>query len=270
MVARDVAALEAALRGLCGGGGERALRRAAGRLLRDIAAVGSGLRPAFMLDYAPCRPETLARAAAFALPAFAAAPPQCVVAVLADGCCLLVAAPPPPPLFVAFDLDPRSGAAPPRWATASEAAAAAEGLGAVRRALDAARRAAVDGAIPIIDLAAVEGAPCMPTANGWLLGYPAAYLVEDEVGAAAAARALSSATLVLHTAAAELRGGACTDAALLGFSVPASLAGDAAWAARRTAWRAALRARHAAAAARGAPWGPLQLEEASCLRAIAL
>ncbi len=270
-----MAALEAALCGLCGGGGERALRRAAGRLLRDIAAVGSGLRPAFMLDYAPCRPETLARAAALALPAFAAAagaaaPPPCVVAVLADGCCLLVAAPPPPPLFVAFDLDARSGAAAPRWASAAAAAAAAGGLGAVRRALDAARRAAADGAIPIVDLAAVEGAPCTPTANGWLLGYPAAYLVEDEAGAAAAARSLSSATLVLHTAAAELRGAACADAALLGFSVPASLAGDAAWAARRTAWRAALRARHAAAAARGAPWGPLRLEEASCMRAIAL
>ena len=48
----------------------------------------------------------------------------------------------------------------------------------------------------VLKLGAVAGAPLMPSMNGWLLGYPVVYLV-DEGSVDAAAEALSHAPLLL-------------------------------------------------------------------------
>ena len=73
------------------GGGSRQLRAACPRLFRDILAVLSGLRPAFMLDYGMLAPECLAAAAADLARALrlAEAAAELCVAVLGD-CCYLV------------------------------------------------------------------------------------------------------------------------------------------------------------------------------------
>jgi hypothetical protein len=73
------------------GGGSHQLRAACPRLFRDILAVLTGLRPAFMLDYGMLPPECLAAAVADLARALrlAEAAAQLCVAVLGD-CCYLV------------------------------------------------------------------------------------------------------------------------------------------------------------------------------------
>ena len=48
---------------------------------------------------------------------------------------------------------------------------------------------------PVLVLDDVQGVPCMPTLNGWLLGYPVVYWVRDYDEAGAASRALSCCVL---------------------------------------------------------------------------
>jgi hypothetical protein len=91
---------------------------------------------------------------------------------------------------------------------------------------------------------AVPGLPCMPTLNGWLLGYPVVYLVGSYEEAAAASRALSACTLsrfAVRLPCAALPGGANPgaggggggggggdgDGALLAFTAPQELHGHA-------------------------------------------
>lgn len=50
---------------------------------------------------------------------------------------------------------------------------------------------------PTLDLEGVPGLPCLPTLNGWLLGYPIVYLVEDAAQACLAGRVLSASSLDL-------------------------------------------------------------------------
>ena len=74
-----------------------------------------------------------------------------------------------------------------RRAAAEAAASAAAAAG------ESAAGAATDW--PVVDLGEVPALPCMPTLNGWLLGYPVVYIVAGREAAAAAARALSGAAL---------------------------------------------------------------------------
>ena len=55
---------------------------------------------------------------------------------------------------------------------------------------------AASSARAVLKLGAVSGAPLMPSLNGWLLGYPVVYLVDDG-NVDAAAEALSHAPLLL-------------------------------------------------------------------------
>ena len=65
------------------------------------------------------------------------------------------------------------------------------GLAPVLAAVQAASNAGA-----VLKLGAVAGAPLMPSLNGWLLGYPVVYVV-DEGSVDAAAQALSHAPLLL-------------------------------------------------------------------------
>lgn len=56
-------------------------------------------------------------------------------------------------------------------------------------------RAGAPGQWPIIDMGQIRGLPCMPTLNGWLLGYPVVYYVEGQEDATRASRMLSAARL---------------------------------------------------------------------------
>ncbi|PSC68834.1 hypothetical protein C2E20_7598 isoform X2 [Micractinium conductrix] len=167
-------------------GSSRALRAACPRLLRDVLAVLTGLRPAFMLDYALLPAERLAAAAAAVAAALHLGPAAagCCVAEL-GGCAYLVcpAALPDlqaqaggaagrqadateqtavvlaggtaqlaPLMFVAFD-GPRA-----RWATEAEAVDAAGALQAVRRGLLAAVGGSGGGATPAGAAAAAAAA----------------------------------------------------------------------------------------------------------------
>ncbi|KAL4430852.1 hypothetical protein ABPG75_006108 [Micractinium tetrahymenae] len=267
--------------------GSRQLRAACPRLFRDLLAVLSGLRPAFMLDYGQLPAEQLAAAAASLAAALQlqAAAAQCCVAVLGD-CCYVVRpqalpavgdsarsgqqqqgspAAAPPVLFLAFD-GPR-----PRWSSAAEASEAAAALQALRAGLLAAvarhqqeqdwrtagssrsNSSASAAACPPLPVVQGEDLPgwqqvVPPTASGYLLGYPAVYLCHSLEGAQAASRGLSSGSLCLHTVAATLAAPPPgvpqpLDQPLLGFSVPAELAGVPEWAACRDAWWAALEER---------------------------
>lgn len=290
----------------------RQLREACPRLFRDLLAVLSGLRPAFMIDYGALLPAHLAAAAAelaatLQLQAAAAE----LVMVLLNDCCYLVRPvllpslgsaeaeaadkaaasaqrprqqqpqqppqqqqqwlrPAPPPLmFVAFDQQQ------PRWATDAEAAEAAAQLAALQQGLLAAVAAAqqqqqqhkgAPACIPIIDPADVPGwqALAPPTASGYLLGYPALYLVRSQEGAQAASRALSTSSLCLHSVGCQLRTaeGVPVPKAqpLLAFSVPGELAAAPGWQACRTAWWSRLRQRHCAAVQAGLAWSEPELE----------
>lgn len=183
----------------------------------------------------------------------------------------------PPMLFVAFDQHR------PRWAASAEASEAAGQLAALQRglldAVHAADPAAAErqpqrqqqeapsgGGIPVVDAADVAGwqALAPPTASGYLLGYPALYLVRDLEGAQAASRGLSTGGLCLHTVACALQPGSGVPAPegqpLLAFSVPGELAVAPAWAACRDAWWALLQRQRSEAAGAGWPWGEPALE----------
>lgn len=54
-------------------------------------------------------------------------------------------------------------------------------------------------ACPLLELDDIPGLPCMPTLNGWLLGYPAVYWVQDIESALLASRCLSSSQLHLFS-----------------------------------------------------------------------
>eukprot|EP00955_Chlamydomonas_euryale_P113239 366203-Chlamydomonas_euryale.AAC.15 len=122
--------------------------------------------------------------------------------------------------------------------------------------------AAACAAAPVacVNLERLRGLPLMPTLNGWLLGYPALYLVRSVDEAQAAARALSCHELTLFRATAgSLRIGSRGShagilgergATLSGFTVPTCLLaegepGSADWGSfgRRTdAWMGRMRA----------------------------
>lgn len=163
-------------------GRSRSLRAACPRLLSDILAVLSGLRPGFLLDYGQLSPEQLAAAAAQLAAALGLAVAGLVVAVLND-CCYLVqtqllpvleggaaaagaaassgaagvpsavvsnssgvaagtALSAPPAMFVAFEQQRV------RWAAAEAAAQAAAQLEALRRGLLEAAGGQQQGAAP--------------------------------------------------------------------------------------------------------------------------
>jgi hypothetical protein len=94
------------------------------------------------------------------------------------------------------------------------------------------RRGADQPPWPVLSLKSSR-LPCMPTLNGWLLGYPVIYLVGSYQAAASASRQLSAAQLrrfSLRLACAALgplaggeAGGAAAADVLLSFTVPAEL-----------------------------------------------
>lgn len=267
----------------------RSLRRACPCLFRDVLAVLSRLRPAFLLDYGALGPADLAAAAADVAAALRLDAARLAVLVLND-CCYLVQpdalpelmaeaspgaaadAQPPAAMFIAFDQQPAPQA---RWATGAEAAAAAAQLGALRQGLLAAvgnvrqqgqqqqqqfQQPGTSSSIPVVDAQALPGwqALAPPTASGYLLGYPALYLCHDLASAQAATRCLSSSSLCLHSVACDLGGPAPRPEGqpLLAFSVPQELAAAPEWAACRAAWWARLQQRRRSAAV---PWGEPQL-----------
>jgi hypothetical protein len=86
---------------------------------------------------------------------------------------------------------------------------------------------------PVLCLDAIPGLPALPTLNGWLLEYPAVYLVHTLEEAAAASKALSSDKLQLHMLRAQLASKVCSqlrtgDAShvLCAFSVPEAMHGS--------------------------------------------
>ncbi|GBF92156.1 hypothetical protein Rsub_04503 [Raphidocelis subcapitata] len=199
-------------------GRARGLSRHRPRLAYDALAVAAGLRAVAMFDYARAAPAELAAALA---PLRRAPGFQGGLLVL-DGCCYLSdlghllqrletfcrgqgadadadaddgAAGGPALAVVEF-----GGPAPalaPEASLRALAAQLAPLLAAVERRLSPPRQAGV--AWPVIDLAAVPGLPCMPTLNGWLLGYPVVYSVGSYEEAARASGALSAAQLHLFT-----------------------------------------------------------------------
>lgn len=266
-------------------GGCRAARRIAPRLFRDTAAVLSGLRPAFMLDYAQLAPGGLAAAVgAMARALSLARPPLLCVAAAAEGCALLVrpglltrAPSPDAPALIAFEPDAMGGMVRPHWEGAEAAQAVLLQLEALRQWLEA-RAALPPASPPVVDLLDGPAAPVLPTLAGYLLGYPALYLVHDQEGAQCASRALSSAALQLHTVAATLACGAAggwpapEDGTLSGFTVPAELASGCDWEARWDAWQRSMLARvEAARQVDGWPWAQLEVHAAAqAPRAVAL
>ena len=204
-------------------------------------------------------------------------------------CCLVVAPaalPADAPLFVEFaSPSAKQGSITPAWADEQQAAALWRPLAEVRRALLAAALRAGGGAGEALPIAVLDDATCglcMPTLNGYLLGYPAVYAVHCLDGALAASRCLSSTTLRLHTASARLRGAGADlrqtgaersgdeQGVLLGFSVPSELCGGAAWRAAGERWRRHMQRQHAAATRDGWPWQALRFESTSCMRGVAL
>lgn len=201
------------------------------------------------------------------------------------------------PLLICFGEDGGGGCVRPEWVSPVEQAAAARELAEVgrrlRRATEAQRgrtspRRSTSSAaapssgpgqppladaaplLPVVDLAALACPLAMPTIAGFLLGYPALYLVRDQDGAQRAARCLSSASLQLHTATTRLQlpppGGTASrddgQAPLAAFSVPTELAGAPSWHRAWEAWGTALQRAADAARAAGFPWGPLELRAA--------
>lgn len=205
------------------------------------------------------------------------------VAVVTD-CCLVVnaaALPQAAPMFICFAPGTSGGGLAAQWASKSESSDTWQQLQRVREALLAPQSASVDAhRLPIVHLHQLPACPCMPTVNGYLLGYPAVYVVHDLEEAQAASRCLSATTLCLHTVQAQLslpsKGASVgkldsAGSSLLAFSVPAQLCGSSAWVAALQAWQQGMQARRGLAVQSGyVPWGAVRLEQTSCMRGIAL
>ena len=272
---------------------EAQMKGALPRLFRDCAAVLSGLRPGFMLDYASPQPahlSLLVAAISRALEPLLGPCAPCVAEL--EGCCYVLrpellpggerALAAAPPRLISFS-SAGGGLATTQWAAGPEAEAAhRQLLSAAAQLRDlvaaAAQRAAAAApgrpppprlpVVPLVSLSELRDAPVMPTLSGLLLGYPAVYLVHSMDSAQAAARALSSAALRMHSLDCGLAGAEQAPGAgpLLSFSVPEELlrgegAAAEAWREALRGWQAGVAARAAAARAAGVPWGTLRLEQ---------
>ncbi|KAK9832616.1 hypothetical protein WJX81_003926 [Elliptochloris bilobata] len=177
-------------------------------LLADLAALLGSLRPAVMLDYVVVPAGVVA---ALAHEVTASTGQQLLVGEWC-GCCYLLRAELVlargkaalhVPRLVSFNVADGGRSATCRWATPDETAGFCARLLPVAAAVQAASNAGV-----ILKLDAVAGAPCMPSLNGWLLGYPVVYLV-DEGNVDAAAKCLSDTPLLLVKALAPDSPGGC-------------------------------------------------------------
>jgi hypothetical protein len=172
-------------------------------------------------------------------------------------------------MFIAFD-----GSRTARWAAGDVAARGAAQLTSLRDGLLAVvgQAAQVPGgsgemrgsSIPVFQAESLAGwqqvAP--PTASGFLLGYPAAYLCRGQEDAQQASRYLSSSSLSLHAVNCQLQlppGMPALEAEqpLLAFSVPADLMAAPEWQACLTSWEAYLHVQHQLAQQQGLPWSRL-------------
>ena len=267
------------LQSLCSGNKSRRLRSASQPLFIDIIAIASGLRPAFLLDYAHISPEDLSRlilAAIELLPASLPVPNLCILeqddACLITNCELIKTL---SPLFVQFMWQNHGGVVA-SWASVEEQAALQQKLAGIIEILVATKFNPLNQ-ILIIHLESLFNPTnelIMPTLNGCLLGYPVCYAVHDLHEAQAASRCLSTTTLRLFSIFTSL--GTHSEkysngnSPLLSFSLPSDLIENEEWGRKFSAWEASLRQRHELAVAAGIPWGPISIQETSCMRGIAL
>jgi hypothetical protein len=242
--------------------------------------VASGVRPAFLLDYAYIEEDELASAVATALrflPHYfvAAAVRPCILK--ADDCFLIanlqdsIGVSIRPKLVLFASSASSDNACEPRWATHDEASALHVRFRHVQTYMFKCSDESSQQ-VPRVSLDTETTALTLPTLNGWLLGYPAVYVVHDQQHAQIASRCLSSSTLVLRKYFSSLRGveNGEQQAPVLAFSLPASLDDDVTWHAHLEAWTAALRQRHAEAVQGGIPWGNLRIETSGGNYAVAL
>ncbi|BDA47188.1 hypothetical protein COCOBI_10-0330 [Coccomyxa sp. Obi] len=176
-------------------------------LSRDLLALLAELRPAVMLDYITGAPEQAlcqlaTKVATFVACLRGATDVQLVVAEN-DGCYYILrpdlllarAADTSAVMWIAFATNGASTCC--RWADKAECQAVHKQILAVIEALHKFCTLEVSANGRVFRMGDCSGAPILPSLNGWLLGYPVAYLV-DAANVDAAATWLSSADLVLH------------------------------------------------------------------------
>lgn len=245
-------------------GGCRGLSRHRLQLAYDSLAVASGVRSVAMIDYARTTPNQLAAA----LQALRAVDGFRGGVLVLDGCCYLADLAHLERRLLRC-LEPAGATGPgsngggaalmaisfegsaPATASDRELTVLISQLGKLLVAIQAClqhkpapnAQSSPPRAWPVLDLGSVPGLPCMPTLNGWLLGYPVMYLVGSYEEASKASMLLSASQLHLFTVrlpclalqqlrqrqeqrAAAGRGvevGSWAEAQLMAFSVPAEL-----------------------------------------------
>lgn len=183
----------------------RALRAACPRLFRDLAAVLTGLRPAFMLDYGVLAPADLAAAAA-ELAAVLRLPPSGLLVATLNDCCYLVR----PGLLADPAGAPGAGAGPAADGQAIAAAAASTPAAAVAAAAASIQQPATAGAANTQEPAApapVMLAACESQLPRWVAG-------------AEAAAACAQLSLLLHALQAAVERHAARGGSGTGGSIP--------------------------------------------------
>jgi hypothetical protein len=268
----------------------RRIAAASRTLLRDIVAVASGLRPAFLLDYLTIEPKEVAVLVETTLTLI---PRQlitmtklCVLTL--DACCLVANLKVPAlngemqqhPLFIEFESNATGGGMTPRWANEEKQTAMQNKFKAVLDAVLAhVPPVSPTPHVPIIDLDSISKniGVTMPTINGFFLGYPVCYAVHDMVNAESASRCLSTTTLKLYSVFTKLDEVASSqkfeegeDAPLFAFSLPVILDKSDEWRERKGVCFETLRTQHKEALAAEIPWSRLRIDETTCMRGIAL
>lgn len=185
------------------------------------------------------------------------------------------------PLFVLFTAA-SNGTMAPRWCTPTEQS---DILSRLRKEVcEPLDMACADGqSIPLVKLDGHLRELTAPAAYGFILGYPAIYVVESADHAQAVSRCLSCTTLRFHSVLLELESSSALEGLKslsgkkegsgvlpMSFSLPVELEREATWPweDHKRVWMEGLRQRQAAAAAAGVPIKQVKLSQVSEMRGI--